>query len=232
MTIFSQAGTRVTNNATQAITTPSTAVTWSSAPQDNDTLWSAGSPTLITSNSSCWHTIMALVKFEAGAGKARIDIAINGTAIDQGLIVQLRDGFTTSECIARMKSLTATDTISVLITPIEGSPVVSAGSTLDVCYGQIGTGAITTAKLGTAAVTAAKALVFMSTQQTATGSAQNVAHGLAAAPTIVTTSIEVGHDGAGATGDKVPTITQGTHTSTNVVITVTAGAKFRVFAWA
>lgn len=82
--------------------------------------------------------------------------------------------------------------------------------------------------IGAAKVTKAKAAVFVSTEQTGTGSAQNVAHGLGAvpaavlvAPTELAADLAAGYDCA-----------EGTHTSTNVVVTVTTGAKFKVLAWA
>ena len=76
------------------------------------------------------------------------------------------------------------------------------------------------------AVTAAKSKTFASTEQTGTGSPQNVAHGLGATPSIV--MIAVTEDPAGSGFD----VAEGTHTSTNVVVTVTSGVKFKVFAWA
>lgn len=77
---------------------------------------------------------------------------------------------------------------------------------------------------------ASTSYVFNSTEQTATGSAQNVAHGLGVTPRSAIAWVTAGHDGAGGAGDKVPTITVGTHGATNCVFTVTAGAKFRVWA--
>ena len=66
----------------------------------------------------------------------------------------------------------------------------------------------------------------MSAEQTGTGSAQNVAHGLGVAPskvlivpTELAAGLAAGYDAAG-----------GTHTTTNVVVTVTSGAKFKVWA--
>jgi hypothetical protein len=85
-----------------------------------------------------------------------------------------------------------------------------------------------TADLAPAAVTFDKAAVFVSTEQTGTGSAQNVAHGLAAVPAGV---LIVPTDTAPATVG-VYTAVEGTHTTTNVVVTVTSGKKFKVFAWA
>lgn len=91
--------------------------------------------------------------------------------------------------------------------------------------------AVTTAKLAALAVTKAKALVFFSTEQTATGASQNVAHGLGAVPAGVLIVPTKGHDGAGAAGTEFPDSTEGVHTTTNVLVTVEAGAKFKVMAW-
>lgn len=71
----------------------------------------------------------------------------------------------------------------------------------------------------------------VSAETAATGSAQNVAHRLGAIPSLVLVVITEGHDGAGSAGIQVPDIAEGTHTTTNVVLTVTAGAKFKVAAW-
>lgn len=87
---------------------------------------------------------------------------------------------------------------------------------------------IATADLADGAVTFAKAAVFISTEQTGTGSAQNVAHGLGVTPSNV---LVAPTDLTPATvGQYV--VTEGTHTSTNVVVTVTASKKFKVLAWA
>lgn len=96
----------------------------------------------------------------------------------------------------------------------------------------IADGAVTTIKLAAAAVTKAKAAVFVSTEQTATGASQNVAHGLGVVPAAVLVVPTAGHDGAGAAGVQFPDIVEGVHTTTNVVVTVEAGAKFKVLAWA
>lgn len=98
--------------------------------------------------------------------------------------------------------------------------------------GALADGSVTTAKLAAGAVTLAKAKASVSAQQTATGAAQNVAHGLAVVPAAVLVVPVAGHDGAGGAGVEMPVITEGAHTSTNVVVTVTAGAKFKVLAWA
>ncbi len=65
---------------------------------------------------------------------------------------------------------------------------------------------------------------FVSTEQTGTGAEQTVAHGLSAAPSRVLVSLTEEADAA-------VDIAEGTHTSANVVLTVTSGAKFKVAAW-
>ena len=88
--------------------------------------------------------------------------------------------------------------------------------------------AVTVGKLGAGAVTKAKAAVFVSAEQTGTGAGQKVAHGLAAVPVAV---LIVPTDTAPATIG-VYTAVEGAHDATNVVVTVTSGKKFKVFAWA
>jgi len=68
---------------------------------------------------------------------------------------------------------------------------------------------------------------FVSAETTGTGSAQNVAHPFGTAPskvvvmpTELAADLAAGYDAA-----------QGTHTATNIVLTVTSGAKFVVVAW-
>lgn len=91
--------------------------------------------------------------------------------------------------------------------------------------GQFAAGVVDAAALAALAVTKAKALVFVSAEQTANGSAQNVAHGLAATPSAVLVIPTLVTGGAF-------TITEGSHTSTNVIVTMTTGMKYKVFAWA
>ena len=85
---------------------------------------------------------------------------------------------------------------------------------------------VTTGKLAATAVTKAKAKVFVSTEQTGNGSAQSVAHGLGATPAAVL--IAITEFGAAVAVD----VAEGTHTATNVVVTVTNAVKYKVFAWA
>ena len=69
----------------------------------------------------------------------------------------------------------------------------------------------------------ATAAMFLSTEQTGTGSAQNVAHGMGVTPTTV---VAIPSNLTGG----VYVVTYGTHTSTNCVLTVTSGEKFVVMA--
>lgn len=64
---------------------------------------------------------------------------------------------------------------------------------------------------------------FKSTEQTGNGSAQNVAHGLGATPSLVLvipTDVPAGQ----------ATFVEGSHTATNVIVTATTGAKYKVYA--
>lgn len=87
-------------------------------------------------------------------------------------------------------------------------------------------GSVTTAKLANTAVTKAKSLMFVSAELTGTGSAQNVAHGLGVVPAAV---LVVPTDTSPATVGQY-TAVEGSHTSTNVIVTVTTGKKFKVWA--
>lgn len=70
-------------------------------------------------------------------------------------------------------------------------------------------------------------LAFKSANQTGTGAAQNIAHGLGRVPTFV---LVVPVDLTPATVGQYAA-TEGAHDATNVVVTVTTGKIFRVFAW-
>ena len=66
--------------------------------------------------------------------------------------------------------------------------------------------------------------VFSSTEQTGTGSPQNIAHGLGTTPSFVTAYVT----DSGATG--IYTLVPGAHDATNVVFNGTLGIKYRVQA--
>jgi hypothetical protein len=77
-------------------------------------------------------------------------------------------------------------------------------------------------------VTFANTKMFVSAEQTGTGSAQSIAHGLGVAPAAV---LIVPTDTSPATVGAY-TAVEGTHTSTNVLATVTTGKKYKVWAMA
>jgi hypothetical protein len=82
------------------------------------------------------------------------------------------------------------------------------------------TGSVPAADIPAGSVKLAKLAVFTANAQTGTGSSQNIAHGLGVTPTFV---VAVPTDGG--------TVSYGTHTSTNVVVTVTSTKKFDVIAF-
>lgn len=96
----------------------------------------------------------------------------------------------------------------------------SAGVTVDGCLIKDGAAA----KLATAAFYQSASAV------TATGSSQAVAHGLAATPRKYWVEILSGHNGSGAAGTQVPTVAWGTVNDTNLTVTVSAGATFKLHA--
>lgn len=67
--------------------------------------------------------------------------------------------------------------------------------------------------------------IFVSAEQTGNGSSQSIAHGLGVIPTQIFIALT-----GGPAGYTQPTITEGTHTTTNVVVTVTNTWKYRVIA--
>ncbi len=69
--------------------------------------------------------------------------------------------------------------------------------------------------------------IFASSEQTGSGSSQNVAHGLGVVPRYIIISVTELPDAAAETGFDVA---EGTHTSTNVVVTVTNTVKYKVLA--
>lgn len=87
----------------------------------------------------------------------------------------------------------------------------------------IGTGAVTTGKLGAAAVTAVKLAFFKSTEQTGNGASQDIAHGLVTTPGLVIVQVT---DALAAES----TFVEGVHDATNVKVTATTGAKYKVIA--
>lgn len=126
---------------------------------------------------------------------------------------RLDNAATTGDGVGVARAISATVIRIIRDTPAAGVTDLSVG----------------TADIAAGAVTFAKAKVFISAETTGTGSSQNVAHGLGATPAGVLV-VPTEHPGTPDTG--AFDIAEGTHTSTNVVVTVTANVKFKVFAWA
>lgn len=82
-----------------------------------------------------------------------------------------------------------------------------------------------------AATSASKVIgKFSSTVLTGTGAVQNVPHGIGVTPTLVLVSPY--DNTASGTSPFTFQIAEGSHTSTNVVVTVTSGLKFKIIAFA
>lgn len=113
--------------------------------------------------------------------------------------------------------------------PITQSEFLQMGSSpggisLNLTSADLAAGSVGTSELAAGAVTFAKQATFISSVQTGTGSSQSIAHGLGATPAHVLVAF------TGTTASQA--VTEGTHTGTNVVVTVTTGATFKVIAFA
>ena len=67
--------------------------------------------------------------------------------------------------------------------------------------------------------------IFVSSETSGTGSSQTIAHGLGSAPTSVIVALTE------FLSSQSVDVAEGTHTTTNVVLTVTTGVKFKVLAF-
>ena len=85
-------------------------------------------------------------------------------------------------------------------------------------------GTVTGADIKNATIEAVDIGLFVSAEQVGTGSAQTFNHGLGATPT--KTIVGVINFGASVAVD----IVEGTHTSTNCIVTCTSGVKYKILA--
>lgn len=139
-------------------------------------------------------------------------ILADGAALDADTINEATAaaGVTIDGVLLKDNSVTVGSAGSV-VTDTISEKTAAAGVTVDNCL----------IKDGRAALLATAAL-FISTEQTGTGSSQNVAHGFGSAPSmwwVVPTDTTAGW-----------VVSAGSSDATNVSITVTSGAKFRVYA--
>lgn len=112
--------------------------------------------------------------------------------------------------------------VAAAVTPSGDVTMSNAGVTA------IGATKVTTAMLAAAAVTKAKMAIYISAERTATGNEETIEHGLGATPSAV---FCVPTDTSPATAGGF-TVTEGSHTDTNVLVTVTASKKYKVIALA
>lgn len=128
---------------------------------------------------------------------------------------------TISEEVAKLDALepAAVGTASVADLAVTTAKLAAGAVTA----AKLGAGAVDAAALGAAAVQATKLAFFKSTEQTGTGSSQNIAHGLATTPGLVMII-------PSAVASATDTFVEGAHGTTNVVVTASTGAKFKVVA--
>ena len=130
--------------------------------------------------------------------------AAAGVTIDGALVKDNAVGSTGAPVANVIATTLTSDTIA--------EKTAAAGVTIDACLVKDGA--------------AAKVSGFVSTEQTGTGSSQNVAHGLGVIPSKVLFSFSELPAGLAAGSD----FAVGVHDSTNVLVTVTTGIKFYVIA--
>jgi hypothetical protein len=102
-------------------------------------------------------------------------------------------------------------------------PSTPGGTTVALTSADISAGAVGTPQLAANAVTGAKMLKFFANGKTGTGSSQSIPHGMGVVPSFVSCPL------TGSTASQA--VTYGTHTTTNIVVTVTTGATFDVIAF-
>lgn len=144
-------------------------------------------------------------------------------------------GFTLDTLVRALFSLTGghthNGTDSRTLPLANGKVNVGNGSGLAVAVtlsGDVTTTNAGVTSIGAAKVTKAKMNIYISAERTATGAEETVAHGLVVAPAHV---LIIPTDTAPATAG-VFTVTEGAHTTTNVLVTVTSGKKYKIVALA
>lgn len=136
-------------------------------------------------------------------------------AADTTLYVRVAGAWVAIEGAGGAVSGTTVTATTSVVTDTIAERTSAAGVTVDGCLIKDGRAALL-----------ATASMFASTEQTGTGSSQDIAHGFGAAPSLVWWSISEAAAGLAGGLD----VTPGTHDATNIKITVTNGIKFFVFA--
>lgn len=201
-------------------------------PKETGTAWSEGDPLYWddgddeVSKTATGNLLIGTAMAAALSGDTTGRVRLNGTSgadagdLGAGVVgtTEIADAAVTTVKIADLNVTTG----KLAADAVDGTKI--ADDAVDTEH--LAADAVDTTAIADAAVTAAKALAFVSTEQTGTGSPQNIAHGLGATPSFVLPSVT--EDPAGTGFD----VAEGAHDATNVVVTVTTGVKFKVLAWA
>lgn len=170
----------------------------------------------------------ALADADAGSGKqAFAGIALNGAGAGQAVSVLIQGhvyGFTLSGAYGSGAFLS--DTAGALADAPSTTNPVRAGQVVALSDANLTKVLYVEAPAATPLTPALR--VFVSAEQTGTGGSAAIAHGLGVIPWqvfVAPTDLTPSTTGSYA-------VTEGTHTSTNVVVTVTNGKKFKVLAFA
>lgn len=182
----------------------------------NDSTAFGGVSTTGTSNRRQVETFLAGGTIAVGDAVA---IDLSKTDSDKVLYVVEATAGTKALIIGiAISAAAANEPVQVVVSGYVASADVATGVTA----GAQLTGSATAGRLGLAS----GGSVFLSTSQTGTGGAQNIAHGLGVVPDLV---FVISEDLSPATTGQFA-VTYGTHTSTNAVVTVTLNKTYRVVA--
>jgi len=169
----------------------------------------------------------ALADADAGSGAEQFrGIALNSAGVGQAVSVLKRGhlyGFTLSG-LAYDGAAWLSNTAGALADAPSSANPVRAGRVVSLSDANLTKVLYVDAQWTMPAQSGSK--LFISAEQTGTGSSQNVAHGLGVTPWkvfVAPTDLTPATVGSYA-------ITEGAHDSTNVVVTVTSGKKFKVMA--
>lgn len=113
--------------------TSGTAITWSSAAYDTDSIFSAGSPNILTIQTTGLYLIEAVVLLTATATLTSVqgDILLNGTSASSNSIVRMLANNTTTSGylnLSTVSSLSATNTIGFAVSVSGGSAYIISGN--------------------------------------------------------------------------------------------------------
>ena len=148
----------------------------------------------------------------SGSGSGESDVILKDNVADA---FTFRESSTAYLTFITTNSAEAVDVLKTLKVDTVAEHTADAGVTVDGCLIKDGY-----------AAGVATANMFASAERTATGSSETIPHGFGATPRLVWfTLTELGAALAGGAD-----IAEGAHNSTNVVVTITSGLKFKAYA--